>query len=299
MIITRRTPFQIALATALLLFVASPALAGEGVITGVVKDSDGKPMAGVIVRAYSLGDRKSVQTEADGDGKFQILGVGAGENWITVQSVKQGDSFAIRVDTIEVGEKEYKLKIQLEKTEVCGKVTLKDTGKPAGSGRNSPSLTFHQVNKRGRQIDGGSSGSAYPDRDGSWRWRGFKPGRYRIYVSMRGYRKTELEVEVKKGKKKKGVDIVLEPLKSGLVRFEVSDEEGEPMEGVDFSVLRGDTSSTLFVDETDDLGVYETKELEEGTWQVSVHKRGYAYAHVKVKVKEGKTTEVEVKLKKD
>jgi hypothetical protein len=144
---------------------------------------------------------------------------------------------------------------------------------------------------------GASVGMAFVEEGGQYRFRGFEPGRYRILVHLAGYRSAERDCALKKGLNG-GIDFALEKKVSGLVRLTVVDGAGVPLEGVDFSVSAGDVSSTLLVTQGDDLGVYETRELEVGTHEVVAGLAGYEYARATVKVGKDRTVDVRMVLRK-
>jgi hypothetical protein len=284
-----------------LLALAGPAVAGE--LSGVVTDSDGEVMSYVIVRVIPVdmsGGYRKLQAETDGTGTFRITHDWEGEHWIQLQKVEQGDSFVVRALKVDLADKNQKVEIKLTKTELCGKVTLADKGKAAPE-RPMISVTLHELVKTrdGSLTIGASCGSAYPDKKGSYRVRGIPAGKFRVYANLRGYRKFEKDIEIKKGTKKK-LDVKLEPMKAGTVRFHVMDTKGRALDGVRFSYDRGGgISSTLGVDRSDDPqpGVYViSKQLEAGRWRVYVSRDGYQTARVMVKVAEGKTTEMTVEL---
>ena len=72
------------------------ALAGGTTLSGVVKDSKGKPMVEVIVRvapADTSSGYRPVKTKTDAKGKFTLETEETGPHTVSIQSVKPGDQF--------------------------------------------------------------------------------------------------------------------------------------------------------------------------------------------------------------
>jgi hypothetical protein len=137
---------------------------------------------------------------------------------------------------------------------------------------------------------------ATPDEEGRYRFRSVPPGKYRIYVSRRGFRRREIDIDLAAGELRTGVDFALEKLDPGTIVFRVKDRDGKPVEGLMFSYnSKGNVWSTLQVDRGEP-GVFTSRQLETGTFKVNIWRRDLAPKQVTVEVVSGEKTEVDVVL---
>lgn len=282
---------RVASTTIAALLLAATALAGGTKLSGVVKDHDGKPMAGVTVRVAPADRSKGyrpVSTETDAKGRFTLQTEEAGTHTVSIQSVKKDDRFVTSLPDLEIAGGEQEVSLTLSKCAISGKVTCRDTKKPP----EEMSVALYRVKPWTL------AGTAFTNEKGAYLVRGFPPGKYRLIATLDGYRRATCEVDIKKGKRKKGVDILLERLKAGTVEFMVTDEEGKGLAGVRFSYQsEPGMTSTLSAKPVDDVpGLYVCEQLEEGTWKVYVSCEERQSKQIEVKVKEGKKTKLDVTL---
>jgi hypothetical protein len=288
----------------LLLFTTtSEPLRAEGVtVAGTLKDLTGKPVEGLIVRLFALEEGSGPRSRTavvDAKGRFRFKGLAPGEHFVSVRSERPGDVFNTTFPRAAIEEGENRLDLRLEKTSVAGRVTLKETGEsPAKSGK-FVSLSLRQLVPRdgadGESIDdtGGRANSAV---DGSFFFRGFPPGRYRMYVTLRDHRRIQHDFEVKKGKPVVGLEFAIEPLQAGTIRLIVTDGDGRPVEGLYLSYDTGDGVSHSLNPKSTAPGMYVITQLEAGTWEVSLYREDLGSTRISVEVVEGETFDVEVKL---
>jgi protocatechuate 3,4-dioxygenase beta subunit len=277
---------------------------GSGRLSGVVLDEAGYPMAGVIVRIAPTdirGGYRPDQARTGADGRFVIDDAGEGPHRVSVQSLAKGNSFVTQLDDIILDGSDQDVTLRLTQSEISGRVALADTGKPpAGPGMFVSVALYHLGPKKdgkGKVVGetiAGHAGNAFLDKEGGYAFRGVRSGRYRIYVHLRGYRKVERDLEVSGGETKTGVDFELEKLRAGTLEVTVKDEGEEPIGGLSFSYSSdGQIWSSLNMDRPSP-GVYVTKQLDTGTWRVSMYRKDLASKRVEVKIEEGATTRLAV-----
>jgi len=269
---------------------------GSGTLTGVALDAQGNPLADVIVRIAPLDEKgrhrggayRPTQIRTDKEGRFRIENAGEGRHTVGIQSTKSGDSFAVTLADVHLTGGDQEITLQLEDSGIMGRITVAETGeKPAGHVQ----ISLYRVKPWA------GAGMAFMDKEGRYHFKSIPPGKYRIYVSLAGYRKGRLDLELASGELKRDVDIVMEKKVPGTVIFRVKDQDGKPADGVSF-IFNSEKSiwSTLFTDQTEP-GVYVCKQLETGTWKVSPHRADLAPMTIEVKVVAGQTTEVDVVMK--
>ncbi|MEN8148726.1 MAG: carboxypeptidase regulatory-like domain-containing protein [Planctomycetota bacterium] len=266
---------------------------GSGTLTGVVLDAQGNPLPRVIVRIAPLDDKgnfrdgkyQPVQVHTDEEGRFTMANAGTGPQSVIVQSAMKGNSFSVRLADLELDGRGQEVTLQLEESGIEGRITLAETGKPPAA---KVHIAIYVVKPWSH------AGTATMDEEGRYRFRSVPPGEYRLFVSLRGFRRGESDIDLASGELRTGVDFSLEKLVPGTIVFRVKDREGKPVEGLMFSYnSKGNVWSTLHVDRGEP-GVFTSRQLETGTWKINVWRKDLAVKRVEVKVVSGETTKVDV-----
>ncbi len=217
-------------------------------ISGVVRDTDGVPIAGASVKArfYESGRQMSLLRKSSPKGSFQLPGLPPG--LVEIDAEAKG-YVPENLDDIDAGKTD--LEIVLAKAgSLVGQVLAKDTGNPVPIFNLLP------------RADGGRGGFWYPrggpasfrDDEGAFKLDGLMPGLYKIEVFARGYQTAILDaVQVEPGDSK-ALEIRLE---RGLaVRGVVRDgEDGQAVSGARVRVPGS------FSVETDSEGAFELEGL--------------------------------------
>jgi RNA polymerase sigma factor (sigma-70 family) len=270
-------------------------------ISGTLVDAEGSVLPGAIVRARPKdmkGGYTSRDTRTDDAGAFTIADLQPGE-WVVSVQVLGEVAFAGDITTVKVGADPVTVALRLERGEIAGRVTVKATGKPVE--RMGAQLSLYPL-ARGQdgkwRMAGNSSFMAFLDAEGRYRFRGLAPGRYRlaVYPREKGLRKFEKEIDLRAGERMDGVDVALEEMKTGTVRFTVRDASGSALEGVLFSTGQPDGSSLTFNPEAAEPGVYVAT-LEAGKHTVHCYRKDAGSAEATVEVKEGKEIQAAMVLK--
>jgi RNA polymerase sigma factor (sigma-70 family) len=277
--------------------------AGAGALTGILLDAAGSPIPEAIVQANSTASGR-LATRAgrtDETGRFRVESLDPGEWSITAQVL--GDlGFAAEVGkvTMDLGDQEATLRLQAG--EIAGRATVKATGEPVGFPDLQLTLHFLTPVEEGKWFLGGSAGFAAAKGDGTFRFRGLGPGRYRLFAHPRdrALRSAEQDIELGPAEARGDVAVVLEGARTGTVRLVVRDPDGKPVEGLRFAVVKVESrtrsTSTSFSPECPEPGVYVAV-LEAGTRTVSLWRDDLAPAEVTVEVAEGRTATADVRMK--
>jgi len=139
-----------------------------------------------------------------------------------------------------------------------------------------------------------------PDDSGSFRFRCVRGGPYRILATPRGgsLRTREVDVDVVAGRVLERVEVALDEMRTGAVRFVLRTEDGTPVRQAKIlSMLDGEPRQGSMTANSDS-GVYETH-FEVGTHGIALSDWSDGIrADVTVDVREGETTVVEAVLRR-
>lgn len=260
-------------------------------LAGVVLDAAGKPLAGANVTAWSPGppivNRKA---RTDGEGRYAIPGLTPGQWAMTVQTFGD-DAFSTPAGKVTVAPGENAFPIRVAAGEISGKAFVRATGAPLPP--RELQLTVRPLDPKAGPFD---SAMAFAKKDGTFRFAGLAPGRYRIWAYSHdpSLKALELDVDLAAGERKEGVEIALEACRTGRFRVVARDAAGKPAEGLTVSVMTGDTSITGPTP-SPEPGVYVLK-LEVGSRTLALFRADLEPSKVTAEVKEGETTTVEVTL---
>lgn len=204
------------------------ALGGGGVISGVVTDASGLPVAGARISAVAFQPMMSrASAQSDADGRFRLEGLEPDRDY-RVSVAAKGWSPRELTD-VQVG---AELAVQLDQPgQLIGIVTDLATGRPieqfsvkADPVGQSPFARFSAAS-----FDLGS-GSKFNDPNGEFRLDSLAPGRYRLRIVADGYVVHEDDsIQIESGRVAE-VAVALDV--GGAVDGYVRDRDGNPIPGV-------------------------------------------------------------------
>ncbi|QSG02788.1 carboxypeptidase regulatory-like domain-containing protein [Natranaeroarchaeum sulfidigenes] len=247
-----------------------------GVVEGTVTDEDGDAVEGVRVTA---GQDGFTGTRTDENGDYSI-DVPEGENTVSITDSEFED--VSKKFSVEKGETVTQ---DLEATPLSigtleGAVTDKDNeDDPIGNV------------EVGIFQDGDFIESVETDDDGTYEVE-LGEGEYSLSIDEDGFASKERDTSIEE-ETTTTEDFELEPLETGVLEGEVTDEEGEPIEAARVSIFQ-DAESVGSV-QTDEEGNYAV-EVEEGDYDVSISADGFAGEEHRVSISEDDTTTVDAEL---
>ncbi len=266
------------------------------VLSGVVTDG-GRPLARAFVRvAEEAGEGRSRQTRTDEMGRYLVKRLDPGKWRVHVQVVGKG-GFAAEVALAEIAEGRNRLDIRLDSDELAGEIRGRVIERVTGRALTSKDVVLWLTTRVGDAM-GRHVGMTNPDASGSFRFRHVRGGQYRILATPRGgsLRNCEVDVDVVTGQTAERVEVSLEELRTGAVRFVVRQEDGTPVRQVKISSMLDGEARQGSMSANSDSGVYETH-FEIGVHEITVGDGSDSVrAAVTVDVGEGETTVVEVVL---
>lgn len=272
--------------------------ASVAALSGVVADADGRPLAGAYVRLHSAANMDiHRQGKADDSGRYRVEELDPGDWKVHVQ-VLGTDGFALEVAETAIRTGENSLDIRLGTGEFAGEIRGRVF---AASSRRPLSWPEIQIALLALQPDGSPryTSSAQVDGGGVFRFPYVRAGRYRIHAAPMagGLAQKEVDVSCGPGEKVSGVEVALDELRTGKVRFSVRDPEGKPVLLVSIESLKDGKRQQGSMTANSHDGFYETN-FEVGTHTVRVRDvpGGKLTADLTVEVKEGATARVEVVL---
>jgi protocatechuate 3,4-dioxygenase beta subunit len=260
-------------------------------VAGVVLDAAGKPLAGAMITAWSAGPPiASHKTRSGADGRYSIPGLTPGDWAMQVQTFGD-DGFAAPAGKLTVVPGENAFPIRVEAGEISGKVFARATG--AALPPRELQLTVRPLDPKAGPF---ASAMAFAKKDGTFRFVGLGPGRYRLwaYPFDKSLKAIELDVDLAAGEHKEGVALAFDACRTGKIRIVARDAAGKPAEGLTVSVMTGDTATTGPTP-SPEPGVYVLR-LEVGSRTLELSRADVESSRVTAELKENETTTVEVTL---
>ncbi len=281
-----------------------PAPTGASVLVGTVKGESGRPLSRALVYALAQpSGRPMLSASTDDAGQYRIPGLDPGVWKVQVQ-VLGADGFVADAGDVAVVPGENRFPVELGKGDlsggIAGRVLARGSRRPLSRVEATLSLLGFGPDGKGGWGPGRSSGLAFPDEEGGFRFPSVKGGRYRIVASPRGggLRTAERDVDLAPGEQAKGVEILMEEVRTGMVRWVLRDEEGKPVDRAKIQTVREDgvaDPADRFCNS--DSGVYELF-YEVGPRRLRISDLGDRLsAETAVEVREGETLKVEVVLR--
>ena len=234
-------------------------------ITGIVKTTDGKPVAGAAIQIFKsrYNEKNLVKTViSDRYGKFAIDGLETG--YYRLVSSKKGfcddNSGTIEVNQPKFGIASHEM-ILKKPGSISGFVYDPD-GKPVQSAK----LVATRNNK-----------STITDSRGFYKIDGLEPGTHYIYAEAKGFVKNHVSsVAVEENKETAGINFTLSY--AGAIKGVVVDAEtGKSVEGVS---VECDSIQGYFSGKTDSNGRFFIDNLIPGKYNLSLYRQGYEYTNV-------------------
>ncbi len=272
-----------------------------GVVSGTLLDSAGKTVPGMLVRAErATGPYRSLDATTDDAGQYRIAGLMPGRWRLSVLAAGPRGFYAVLAErTVVKGAN--RVDLRLGDGEIAGRITGKATGEPLSVREVQMSLFPLDGGGAGAQPGAAAAGMAFPDPEGSFRFRGLGAGRYRLVVhSSTGLRDTERDIDLGPGERKEGVDFLLETPRTGTVLVVLRDEAGRPVEEATLRLVvsrvlvgQGSTSTYATLDPARPAPGTCEVQVEPGARELVASKSGHRPAILRVDVREGETTTVE------
>jgi RNA polymerase sigma factor (sigma-70 family) len=276
--------------------------AATAALTGVVLDERGAAVAGATVRASSSQSGKYVSERAKTDeaGRFRVEGLTEGEWTVSVQT-SGDDAFAADLATVTVASGDQDVALRLAAGAIAGRVFVKATGEAVGVRAAQISLYSLVQGPGGAWRMGPSAGMAFGNKDGTFRFRGVAPGRYRLVVTPQDKSLHAFEKDIDVASTAvEGVEVALEGSRNGTVRIVVKDPDGKPVEGVSLTTVTdepgGGSSATSLHASVESPGVYLAP-VEAGHRKICVFREDFQPTDVTLEVVEGQTAQVDVVLR--
>jgi hypothetical protein len=269
--------------------VSAPA---AGTVSVTVRGPDGAPLAGATVRlhptlrSWQEGVRP-VSAKTDGAGSCTLRDVAPAAYEVSVQVVRPR-SWVAPAGTLRVrGDRGAELAIRIPDTEISGRILRAGTGEP---------LDSDAVTLAAEPLDGEthSAAMAWADADGRFTFVGLPAGRYRLRALPRDAKLQEATREVKLADRLGGCDLLLKPQRTGVLRLEVVDAAGKPVEGLSFTLVVGEDAVRTARPRPLGNGVYEF-ELPVGEREIQVQ-RGEEWWSVRAPIRENEATKRELRV---
>jgi hypothetical protein len=270
---------------------------GSGTLTGVVLDSDDKPIesASVVLEPVRRSEKAAIRrAKTAEDGTFKIEDAGNGLYRVIVGGFSAG-WFSIEAMEVDLGGFDQEIRIRREAGGITGRLLLED-GKPPHSRGLYPNLMLFPAEWKGEPRDYHRLATAQPDVSGTYRFLGLAAGKYRLRLYLTGYRSLERDVEVSWGETVDGVDLKLLKLVVGTLEVKVIDAEGKPLEGVILNYGVKFKSGRGVSPTHPKPGLYVSSTVEVGSWDLVLIRPGLKTKHVPIVVNEGETTSVTVTM---
>lgn len=268
----------------------------KGTLKGVIRDNKGKPMARALVKLKGLGVART-----DSKGQYVFMNVPAGTQQLSVS--KSGMN--VKSQQVNVTPR----KINLNKMQFTSRdKILKKSEKTKLIIPHSAALISGVItdeNKRpvfGAKVTAiHSSGavSVLTGRNGSYKFKGLRPGKYRILVSKTGLASSTHSISVKSSitktynfklkKSSKYKQTVLARQKS-LSTARIIDAKSKLIGRIIDSTTRKPLAyATVYLKghksfKTDRYGNYSVKNLSPGTYWATVGKKGYKTQNISIKI---------------
>jgi len=268
---------------------------GYGALTGVVVDSEDRPMPGLTIQISPVVRESGIvvkKGETDPEGRFRIENAGLGAHHVRVKHMKEG--WTITADTLALTGNDQETRIRLASGVIEGSVLLAEEKVPPSTKRLYPTVLLSPPDPDREGAWGPHVALAYPDWKGKLRIRGVRPGRYRLRVVLKGYVTWEKIVELEPGRSLSGIEIALRKLRMGTLKVKVRDPEGKPVDGLflHYGTPGGEYRSLW--PERPEPGVYIDRKVEVGEWTVVAARSGLKSAGAKVRITEGEVTKVQM-----
>jgi len=280
-----------------------------GTIKGVVLDTQGKPVARVLVKLKGLGTART-----DSKGQYIFMKVPAGNHQLVVtKSGLNAKSQPVKV----LAKKSSSYTIRFASKDII----RKEAALPTLVMRGTAATLFGMVTNVQKQpvkgakvmaIQSGRAVCVVTGRSGMYRMKGLKPGKYRILVSKTGFKSTSRDILLNpKGAQKADFNLsgsssyirsllARRPGKKALV---VNAGTGK-LTGRIFNALSKKPLSSAVVrikgakgTASGRYGSYSITNLPAGTYSVYVSKNGYYLQSKKIRVLAKRTTQVDFALK--
>jgi thiol-disulfide isomerase/thioredoxin/protocatechuate 3,4-dioxygenase beta subunit len=197
---------------------------GGHVLRGRVLTSDGKPLEGAVIHAYTTGRNLDLTTDADG--KFEAIGLPSSRDslypTVTHPAYVAKDGFSLPLDADGVTEVEWRLETGAV---ITGRVTAKEDGEPISGIRvttGSDRFSSNRVNPE-----------AYTGVDGRYRLAGVKPGPALVHVMDGAFAPVMQQVNATM-ETPAMADFALEPGKP--ITGRITEPDGKPVVGATLAV---------------------------------------------------------------
>lgn len=268
----------------------------KGTLKGVIRDNKGKPMARALVKLKGLGVART-----DSKGQYVFMNVPSGNHQLSVSksgmNVKSQQvnvtprkinfnktQFTSRDKILKKSEK-MKIIIPHSTTLINGVITDKNKGPVVGA--------------KVTAIHSSGAVSVLTGRNGSYKFKGLKPGKYQILVSKTGLASTSHSIFVKSSKTKtynfklkkssKYLQNVLARKKSVLTARTIDAKSKLIGRIIDSKTRKPLANATVYIKghksfKTDRYGNYSVKDLSPGTYRATVSKRGYQSQSIKITI---------------
>lgn len=205
----------------------------DRILLGRVSSEDGEPLEGALVEVANRGRLATWSTRTDGDGRYQLAGLPAGELW--AEASRPGYLAAVQALGPAFAE------IRLDFTLPVGSLISGRLVSPRGEPLAAASLLLAPRSASEEPEPLGRTGA-----DGGFQLGPLAAGRHRLLLAAAGFAHRELSIEPNG----------LEPLDLGDVELadeeafagRVVDEGGEPLAGATVFVWRGEESRGLLLE---------------------------------------------------
>lgn len=270
-----------------------------GSIFGVVRDGEGQPVpfANLHVWSPGLGEASWIGDTADGEGRFEVLGLEPGDYQLYAGSAS--NTVFIANVTLEPGER-YEQDVSLSGRTL--EVLVEDlvTGAPL----NFIDLSLIEAGGPSLDVKGYSRMSArvFSSSEGRVQLRHLPDGDYDLYVvpETSAYAMAILPgVRISAETEDEKVRVQLRP--AGSLALTVRDVDGVPLAGakVELTGPTGDVWSYPWTPLSDAEGRAILDRLAEGSWRVRVEAPGFRPAVVTASVIAGEATALDVTLRSE
>jgi thiol-disulfide isomerase/thioredoxin/protocatechuate 3,4-dioxygenase beta subunit len=197
---------------------------GGHVLRGRVLSSDGKSIAGAVIRAYMTGRNLNLTTDAEG--RFEVIGLPRSSDalypTVTHPEYVAKDGFSLPLDPDGMTDVEWRLETGAV---VTGRVTAKEDGRPLSG--------IVVIAGSDRFASNRANPEALTDADGRYRLAGVKPGPALVHVMDGGFSPAVQQANATLDKAATA-DFVLEPGKP--ITGRITEPEGKPVVGATLAV---------------------------------------------------------------